>query len=194
MPLKRSPPDEPLRPPVDRGRGGGVVEVGIEHRDVVELGVPGRPVDVAQAAFDGQVALHLPGVLQEGVHRERAPLRARLGSDLAVVREQAERGIGDRVPRASRARVRELESPVLVVGVAGLGAHVDLVHVVFAGVLHEDAGLKGVAATHVGEVVGEGVDRSGGIGRIGPPSISEMPPTVMVGILSGMSLLGEDVG
>jgi hypothetical protein len=45
-------------------------------------------------------------------------------------------------PAAAGAAVRELEAAVLVVGVAGQDAHVDLVEVVLTGVLHEHAVLK----------------------------------------------------
>jgi hypothetical protein len=75
-PVEAVAPEDGARASVDDGRGRRVVERRIEHGDVVELGVPRRPVDVAEAAFEGEVRAHLPRVLQEGVHGEGAPLRA----------------------------------------------------------------------------------------------------------------------
>ena len=157
--------DEPARR-IDRHPARRIVEGRIEHRRVVQQGVPRRPQHVADAAFDRQLVGRLPAVLHEGVHRERAPFRERPCADLAVVGEEPHRGVRHRDTGTAGAAVGELEAAVLVVRVAGLRVDVDLIEVVLSGVFDEDTCLEGMTTLQVTDVVRPRIDRSAGRGWI----------------------------
>ena len=144
---------------VDDRRVRAVVELRLEVRDVVGQRAPRRPEHPAEAAFDGQRTGRPPGVLHEDVGRQRPPRRERPLTDLRIVAEQPHRRVRDREPGAGGAVVEELEPAVLVVRAAGNRLHVDLIEIVLARVLDDDAGLDRVPAFHQRHGVLERVDR-----------------------------------
>src|SRR5690606_12238355 len=125
-----------------------------------------RPVDVAESAFDRQLARRPPRILHEDVGRERPPLREVALAELGVVGEQPERDVRDGRARAARTGVAELEAAVMVVRAARNGADVDLVEVVLTRVLDLDAGLERVAPADPRRDVADRVDRTGRERRI----------------------------
>ena len=145
---------------IDDRRLRRIVEARIEVRDVVGGRVPGRPVDVAEPAFDRQRAGRLPRILHEHVGRERAPLREVALPELGVVVEEPQRHVRDARAGAAGAVVEELEAAVLVVRAARNGADVDLVEVVFTRIFDLQARLERVAALDPRRRVGDGVDRA----------------------------------
>ena len=100
-----------------------------------------------------------PGVLHEDVGRQRPPLRERPLPDLRIVAEQPHRRVRDREAGAAGAVVEELEPAVLVVRAARNRLHVDLIEIVLARVLDDDASLERVPPLHQRHGVRERVDR-----------------------------------
>ena len=199
MPLKRSPPTRRPVDGIDHRRARRIVEARIEVGDVVGGRVPRRPEGPAEAALDGQVRTRLPRVLHEHIGRERAPLGQRAFPDLGVIAEQAQRHVRDRQPGPAGAVVEELERPVLVVGAAGNRRDVDLVEIVFARVLDDDAGLERVAALDHRRRVRERVDRAARERRVGAAVDGAEPGEVdrrdlVLDLLAGEEVRIGDVG
>ena len=121
--------------------------------------MPRRPEGPADAALDRQLVGRLPRILKEHVGRKRAPLGQRALSELRVVAEQPEGDVGDRETRSSRTIVEEFEPAVLVVRAARNRRDVDLIEVVFAGVLDDSARLERVAPFHERRAIRHCVNR-----------------------------------
>ena len=67
----------------------------------------------------------------------------------------------------TRTTVGECEVTVLIVAAARHCRYVDLIAIVFAGVLEIHAELERVIAPNLGQAIGSGVDGTGGVGGIG---------------------------
>ena len=132
----------------------------------------------------------LPRVLHEDVGRERAPLGQRALADLGVVREQAQRRVGDAERRCAPAPLlRNSKRPFWLLVLPGIGWTLIWSKSSSPEYSNDDAALERVAALAPSVVAFVNVwigpcDEDG----YGPPSISVKLAMVIVGILSGISL------
>ncbi len=147
-----------------------IVKPGVEQNHVSPQSMVGNDNRVAETVVDGQILPELPGVLGETLIHVGAKDGVRAVSDfrVAVIQSQSRVGGGHAGCCSPRPLVGERELTVLVVRASVAGLHVDLIVVIFARALEEEAKLYGVVALDPGEAVRRVIDGAGGVRGVRP--------------------------